>query len=47
MTSFADNVSGYAASDESEYIAESFASFIKGENVIDPVMERIFKGLKR
>lgn len=44
---FADAISGYAGSDASEYVAESFTSYMKGENVIDPVMKKIFEGLRK
>ena len=44
---FADKVSGYAHTGDDEYIAESFASYIKGEDVIDPVLRDIFERLKR
>lgn len=47
MPKYAENISGYATIDESEYIAESFASYLKGEDVIDPEMKKIFDGMKR
>ena len=47
MPQFADRISGYAGYDEGEYIAESFASFVKGEKLCDPIMIRIFKSLRR
>ena len=47
MSKYADKISGYATINESEYIAESFASYIKGEGLIDPNLEKIFKGLER
>lgn len=47
MAIFADNISGYAAQDTGEYIAESFASYRKGETVADPELIRVFEELKR
>lgn len=47
MAIFADNISGYAAQDPGEYIAESFASYRKGETVADPELIRVFEELKR
>ena len=47
MGTFADRISGYACASESEYIAESFASYEKGENLCDPLMVQIFKSLLR
>lgn len=47
MSKYADKISGYATINESEYIAESFASYLKGEGLIDPNLEKIFKGLER
>ena len=47
MPQFADRISGYAGYDEGEYIAESFASFVKGEKLCDPIMIRIFRSLRR
>lgn len=47
MGTFADRISGYAGASESEYIAESFASYEKGENLCDPLMVQIFKSLLR
>ena len=46
-STFADKISGYAGDSSSEYIAESFASYMKGETVIDPVMVEIFESLMR
>ena len=40
-------VSGYACENMSEYIAESFCSFNKGEKVIDPVLVKAFNSLRR
>lgn len=47
MPQFATKVSGYAADSFSEYVAESFASYRKGEKLIDPEMVRAFEMLKR
>ena len=47
MPEYARKISGYASEDISEYIAESFASWRKGETLIDPVLETAFKGLRR
>ena len=47
MDKYAPKVSGYATSNSSEYIAESFASYMKGEKVADPNMIKIFESLKR
>ena len=47
MTNFAENISGYATYTEGEYIAESFASYMKGEKVIDPELKKVFEGLKK
>lgn len=47
MPTFAEKVSGYSTFNEGEYIAESFASYMKGENVIDPELRKLFEALKR
>lgn len=47
MPKYADKISGYAGESKGEYIAESFASYMKGENVVDPVLVKIFESLKR
>jgi hypothetical protein len=44
---FAPKVSGYATTEISEYIAESFASYRKGEKVTDPLLIEMFERLKR
>lgn len=44
---YADKISGYAGESKSEYIAESFTSYMKGETVADPVLVKIFESLKR
>lgn len=47
MPKFADKISGYAGESSGEYIAESMASYLKGEDVIDPTLKKIFESLKR
>lgn len=47
MPKFAEKISGYSTLSESEYIAESFASYLMGENLADPELIKIFEGLKR
>lgn len=47
MPKYADKISGYAGENRSEYIAESFTSYLKGESVTDPVLISIFEKLKR
>lgn len=47
MPQYADGISGYAGENASEYVAESFASYLKGESVADPVIVEIFESLKR
>lgn len=47
MLAYAEKISGYATADISEYIAESFASYKKGENIIDPILRAAFESLKR
>lgn len=47
MPTYAENISGYATYNEGEYIAESFASYMKGEKLLDPVLEKVFESLKR
>ncbi len=47
MSKYAENISGYATTDISEYIAESFASYRKGEKVIDPDLKGVFDSLKK
>lgn len=44
---YAPNVSGYATTDFSEYVAESFASYCKGESVTDPELVAAFELLER
>ena len=47
MESFAPRLSGYACQDKSEYIAESFCSFMQNEQKADPVLVEIFKSFRR
>ena len=47
MSEYAEKISGYATINEAEYIAESFASYQKGENLIDPELAKIFDSLKQ
>ena len=47
MSSYAGNVSGYATADFSEYVAESFASWKKGETVTDPLLIDAFISMRR
>ena len=47
MAKYGKKISGYAASDVSEYIAESFVSYMKGENRIDPALKKIFDGMRK
>ena len=47
MKKYNTKVSGYACQDASEYVAESFCSYMKGEKVIDPVLARVFDSFRR
>ena len=47
MPRYAENISGYATLNESEYIAESFVSYLKGEGVIDPELRSVFDSLRK
>lgn len=47
MQSYSTKISGYATTDSSEYIAESFASWMRGEKNVDPNLITIFESLKR
>lgn len=46
MPKYAEKISGYATTDIGEYIAESFASYRKGEKLIDPELRKAFEKLK-
>ena len=47
MAKYATQISGYAADSVSEYVAESFASYMKGEDRIDPSVREIFDKMRR
>ena len=47
METYAPKISGYATTQKGEYIAESFASWVKGEEYADPNLIAIFESLKR
>ena len=47
METYAPKISGYATTAKGEYIAESFASWMKGEELADPNLIKIFESLKR
>lgn len=47
MAKYATQISGYAADSVSEYVAESFASYMKGEDRIDPYVREIFDKMRR
>lgn len=47
MQTYAPKISGYATTQKGEYIAESFASWMKGEELADPNLIEIFESLKR
>lgn len=47
MDKYATKVSGYAVDSPSEYFAESFASYMKGEDCIDPAIRAIFDGMRK
>lgn len=47
MPQYAPRISGYATANFDEYIAESFASWRKGENVADPLMVKVFEEARR
>ena len=47
MAQYAPKVSGYATETLSEYIAESFCSYKKGENIIDPELVKAFDAVRR
>lgn len=40
----AARISGYAGTNKSEYIAESFVSWMRGEKLIDPRLKALFEG---
>ena len=47
MGTYAPKISGYATTQKGEYIAESFASWQKGEKFADPNLIKIFESLRR
>ena len=47
MPKYAEKISGYATESFSEYVAESFASFRKGENLADPELVKAFESFRR
>ncbi|MGN1158451.1 MAG: phage minor head protein [Agathobacter sp.] len=47
MEKYAPKISGYATESMGEYIAESFASYMRGENIIDPKLKELFEGLRK
>ena len=47
MAQYAPNLSGYAMENLSEYIAESFCSYKKGEGIIDPELAKAFEAVRR
>ena len=47
MKDYAPNISGYACDSFSEYLAESFCAYNKGESVVDPMLINAFKELER
>ena len=47
MPKYAEKISGYATTSKGEYIAESFASYCKGEDVIDPSLSKLFDSLRK
>lgn len=47
MDIYSAKISGYSGVNTGEYIAESFASYMKGENVADPAIIELFERLKK
>lgn len=47
MSLYAPKISGYACDSFSEYIAESFCSYNKGEKLVDPELVKAFESLRR
>ena len=47
MKDYAPKISGYACDSFSEYVAESFCAYNKGEKNIDPVLIKAFKECER
>ena len=46
MDKYATKISGYCVDSPSEYFAESFTSYMKGEDLIDPALRAIFDKLR-
>ena len=46
MDKYATKISGYCVDSLSEYFAESFTSYMKGEDLIDPALRAIFDKLR-
>lgn len=44
---YAEGISGYATDGVSEYIAESFCAWMRGEKCVDPELVKAFESLKR
>lgn len=47
MKDYAPNISGYACDSFSEYLAESFCAYNKGESTVDPMLIEAFEELER
>ena len=47
MARYAEGISGYATESWSEYVAESFASWRKGESLAEPELIKAFESLRR
>lgn len=47
MKTYAETISGYATDSMSEYLAESFCSYKKGEGYVDPELIKAFESLRR
>ena len=47
MAEYAEGISGYATESWSEYVAESFVSWRRGESVADPELIKAFESMRR
>lgn len=47
MEKYATKISGYCVDSPSEYFAESFTAYMKGENCIDPALGAIFDKMRK
>jgi len=47
MVEYATKISGYSVDSPSEYFAESFTSYMKGESYIDPALRAIFDRMRK